>query len=109
VHEIHLGWSSGSRLEILLNEYDAASHEWIYRRDGRVRRELSRSFTRFQGFSCLAPELVLLYKSKAPREHDEMDFRAALPHLSRERREWLADALTTSAPGHPWIHTIMDA
>ncbi|HKW48535.1 MAG TPA: hypothetical protein VJN70_13895, partial [Gemmatimonadaceae bacterium] len=31
IHEVHLGWANGSRLEILLNEHDSTSDEWIYR------------------------------------------------------------------------------
>ena len=106
LHEVHLGWSNGARLEILLNEADDASNEWIYRRDERVRRELGRAFTRIRDVPCLAPEIVLLYKSKAPMAHDELDFSAALPRLDHEQREWLRDALATSVPGHEWIQAI---
>jgi hypothetical protein len=50
----------------------------------------------------LAPELVLLYKSKAPRPDDEADFRAARPLLDAEARAWLRAALLAAAPGHAW-------
>lgn len=83
------------------------SNDWLYRRDNRVRRELNRVFMRYQDIPCLSPEVVLLYKSKAPRSHDEMDLIAALPYLGREQRSWLGEALETSAPGHSWIQMIM--
>ena len=105
LHEVHLGLSNGARLEILLNEHDDSTNEWIYRRDERVRRELGLAFRRFEEIPCLAPEIVLLYKSKAPREHDESDFAAALPRLSHEQRVWLRNAVSVSAPEHPWIHS----
>ena len=51
----------------------------------------------------LAPEIVLLYKSKEPRSSDDADLANAVPHLPADARAWLAAALGLSAPGHPWI------
>jgi hypothetical protein len=50
----------------------------------------------------LAPEIVLLFKSKAPRPVDEHDFRVAQPLLDSEARAWLSAVLERTAPGHPW-------
>jgi hypothetical protein len=58
------------------------------------------------GVRVLAPELVLLYKSKAPRPADEADFRAARPLLDAEARAWLRAALLGASPGHPWAATL---
>lgn len=106
VHEIYLTWADGCRLEFLLNEHDPAAGDWVYRRDPRVRRELSRAFVNVHGIPCLAPEIVLLYKSKAPRTQDETDFATALPHLDLDRRRWLHAALANTAPGHPWARIV---
>jgi hypothetical protein len=46
----------------------------------------------------LAPEIVLLYKSKAPRPTDEADFRVALPALTTEQRDWLRLAIAEMRP-----------
>ena len=109
VHEIHLGLGDTLHLEVLLNEHDSSTHEWIFRRDPRVRRDLGRAFGQAQGIPCLSPEIALLYKSKSPSEKDELDFRCALPHLKGEAREWLRDALETTSPNHPWILRLGDS
>jgi hypothetical protein len=63
------------------------------------------------GLPYLAPELVLLFKSKntsgQPRDHDQSDFEQALPHLEPERRAWLRWALMASDPGHAWIDSLV--
>lgn len=58
------------------------------------------------GIRYLLPEIVLLYKARLHRTKDEPDFIAALPRLTRGRREWLREALTAVVPGHPWIRKL---
>lgn len=102
VHEVHLGWADGFELELLLNERDDVRGEWVFRRDARVRRPLDRTFVYAEGVPCLAPEIVLLYKSKSPAAKDDADLAAALPNLSVEQRRWLRSSLDTTSPGHRW-------
>lgn len=102
-HEIHAHRAGGepTRLEILLN--DATGGLWRFRRHLDVVRPLDRlGIPTPSGIPVLAPEIVLLYKSKTPTAKDERDFEAALPGLDREAREWLRIALETCHPGHPW-------
>jgi hypothetical protein len=104
VHEVHARPSAGRTgpaLEFLLNERDGA--DWVYRRDPAVRRPLERVLRAGPGgVRLLAPEVVLLYKSKAPRAADEQDFAAARPLLDAEARAWLRAALLRATPDHPW-------
>jgi hypothetical protein len=103
VHEVHARPAARAEhgIEFLLNERDGA--DWVYRRDPAVRRPLARVFRAGpSGVRVLAPEVVLLYKSKGPRAADEHDFRAALPLLDAEARRWLAAALRRAEPEHPW-------
>lgn len=104
VHEVHArlpGARPPRTLEFLLNERDGAI--WVYRRDHTIRRALARAFrVGACGIAALAPEIVLLFKSKAPRPVDEYDFRVAQPLLDPEARAWLRAALERTAPGHPW-------
>jgi len=95
-HEVHAHRvrHTGTSLELLLNERDETA--WIYRRDPDVRRELNRAILVRDATSFLAPEIVLLYKSKAPRLTDEADFRVTLPALTAEQREWLRLAISRS-------------
>lgn len=55
------------------------------------------------GIRHLNPDIVLLYKARHHRPKDEVDFEAALPLLTQDRRVWLRDALQSTVPDHPWI------
>jgi hypothetical protein len=93
------------RLEVLLNE--ARGDEWVYRRNAAVTRPLSACWlTSAAGVHVLAPEIVLLYKSKAPRPKDEQDFAAVCSRLEPERRAWLRAVLAVCAPGHAWLRRL---
>jgi hypothetical protein len=108
VHEIHAmrGHGEPGALEILLNERDG--DRWVYRRDPAVTLPVARLILRgMGGVPALCPEVVLLYKCKAPRDVDEEDFQRMRPHLNGERRAWLAAALATSGPGHRWIAELL--
>ena len=104
IHEVHArppDGVPGRPLEFLLNE--RAGADWVYRRDPAVRRPLSRAVLEVQGgVRVLAPEVVLLYKSKSPRPADEADFRAARPLLDAEALAWLRAALLRTTPCHAW-------
>jgi hypothetical protein len=102
VHELHVTWPDGYQLEFLLNEQDRATHEWVFRRNGQIRRPLAAVFATGRDVPYLAPEIVLLYKAKATTVKDDADFHAVLPHLQGEQRSWLGRALDVVAPGHRW-------
>jgi len=102
VHEVHVTWPDGYHLEFLLNEHDRAAGQWVFRRDARIRRALAAAFVSDSATPYLAPEIVLLYKAKAPTAKDDGDFYSVLPHLADEPRVWLCQALEIVAPGHRW-------
>lgn len=105
-HEIH-GRSPEDplELEILLNEGEGAT--WRFRRDLAIARPLALTGMRTaDGVPFLAPEIVLLYKAKDPRERDLHDFRVARGVLDEDRRRWLRDVLARVHPGHPWIREL---
>ena len=81
---------------------------WRYRREPAIIRDASRMSLRTnEGVPYLAPELVLLFKSKRDsgtvRAKDQADFEMASPMLDLERRAWLRRALTATNPDHPWL------
>jgi hypothetical protein len=104
IHEVHADRTAGvpREVEFLLNE--ARDGTWIFRRDARITRPLSkvRMVTR-SGIPFLGPAIVLLYKAKDPTPKDDADFGRARPRLGLARRLWLRGALETCHPGHPWI------
>jgi hypothetical protein len=103
VHEIHARWPDGTTMEFLLNDVDEAGATWIYRRDPRVQRPLTDVISTRDDVPFLSPEVVLLYKSKNPGVKDDADFDAAIPHVDRNARQWLASAIALADPLHPWI------
>jgi Aminoglycoside-2''-adenylyltransferase len=103
-HEIHATREDRSprHLEILLNE--SSDGLWRFRRNPAITRPLHRIGMRTpEGVPFLAPEVVLLFKAKAPVEKDVQDFELVRPRLPSERRRWLRRALETCHPGHPWL------
>jgi GrpB-like predicted nucleotidyltransferase (UPF0157 family) len=104
-HQVH-AHRSGEFIDFLLT--DLAGGVWRYRRDPAVVRNLDRAMLRSsQGIPFLAPELVLLFKSKntgkGERHKDQTDFGQVYPHLSSEAKAWLRWALVATDPAHPWI------
>ncbi|MGA5819921.1 nucleotidyltransferase domain-containing protein [Kitasatospora sp. NPDC094028] len=77
---------------------------WICRREESLRLPYDAIIERTaDGIPYLVPEVVLLFKAKAPRLKDHADFEGALPLLSRTRKEVLSGWLERVHPGHPWL------
>jgi hypothetical protein len=101
VHEIHAKSSCGETIEVLLAEGDGT--HWIYRRDPNITLPISSAIvTVADGVQVLAPEIVLLFKSKHLRTQDELDFENVRPYLAREQAQWLLDAIERTNALHPW-------
>lgn len=82
---------------------------WIYRRDPRINRLMSAAVRRsVEGLPYIAPEIQLLFKSKAPRTRDEIDFVQIAPLLAPDARAWLFDAIRLVNPQHNWLSTLKD-
>lgn len=90
------------RLDVIREPWDAG--EWVFGRDPRVRRRLADAIELSPGgIPYLAPEIILLFKAKAPRDKDEADLARTLPTLTPDRVGWLREALRLAHPGHDWI------
>ena len=100
IHEVHARRGVAT-MEFLMNE--RIEDAWQYRRNSKVTLALD-SFSRrsTDGLPYLAPEVVLLYKAKAPRELDQRDFDLVLPLLDGRGARWLKSVLAICHPGHPW-------
>ena len=107
LHELHAtSPDEQSTVEFLFNE--RRDGEWLFRRKPEIRLALSEAIQDEGSLPRLAPEVVLLYKSKAPRATDAADFHHVLPHLSSGARKWLSDALTSVDSAHPWLATLRE-
>jgi hypothetical protein len=104
-HQVH-AHRENDFIDILLTDFSGSC--WHYRRDPTIVRALARAFrTGEDGLRYLAPELVLLFKSKntgdRARPQDQRDFELVLPHLDGEARAWLHWALVATDPQHAWL------
>jgi hypothetical protein len=110
VHEIWCRISCGplGRIEVLLNECE--DDAFVFRRDFRIRAPIERAFVRSNsGILVLAPEIVLLYKSRRAMDRKEQqDFSNMLDALDVERRQWLAESIAANDPEHPWLTALRD-
>ena len=90
-------------LQLMLNESD--DEGWVFRRDHRITMTLARLRNRAaDGTPYIAPEVQLLFKSRAGRrEKDAADFEAVLPRLDGASRKWLAEAISLDDKRHPWL------
>jgi GrpB-like predicted nucleotidyltransferase (UPF0157 family) len=107
-HQVH-AHREDEFIDFLLTEMDDV---WKYRREPSVIRSLERTSLRSDsGIPYLAPDLVLLFKSRntssQERLKDQSDFEKVLPHLEPERRAWLHWALVATSPDHPWIKQLI--
>jgi hypothetical protein len=111
VHARHGGLPQAHLLDVMLTDSD--DETWIYRRDPRVTLPMGQArLIGAQGLPHLAPEAVLLFKSRTagrdPRGKDQRDFARTLPTLNAQARTWLAAALQLTSPGHEWLAALVD-
>ncbi len=90
-------------IEVLFNHI--VDGYFIYKRNHSITLSSDKAFIKKKGFSILAPELVLLYKST---NYDNMDytndFYMTRVKLEKERYDWLCSAMNIEYPkGHNWI------
>jgi GrpB-like predicted nucleotidyltransferase (UPF0157 family) len=107
-HQVH-AHREEEFIDFLLTDMDDV---WRYRREPLVLRSREKMSLRSDsGIPFLAPELVLLFKSKNTSNHarskDQSDFEKTFLHLEPERRAWLCWALIAISPDHPWIRELV--
>ncbi len=105
LHQVHAR-KDGRFLDILLSDCDAEC--WRFRRDPQITHDISSVMLPSSlGLKILAPEIVLLFKSRSSggdaRSKDHQDFARALRYLPAKSREWLKLALQKTSPEHAWL------
>ncbi|HAS47465.1 MAG TPA: hypothetical protein DCS93_43715 [Microscillaceae bacterium] len=89
-------------LQIML--FDLVADHWVYKRNPAIQLPLHQIYFEKEEIKVLKPEIQLLYKSKATRPKDQVDFETIVPHLEAKARQWLLQALTKCYPvQHPWL------
>lgn len=80
---------------------------WISPRDEGIRLPLDQAvFEATDGIRYLRPEIVLAFKARAQRPHNDGDLAAVLPLLDPDRRAWLRTMVERVDPGHPWLERL---
>jgi Aminoglycoside-2''-adenylyltransferase len=93
------------RVDVMLEPGDRET--WVFRKDESIRAPRAFMVMRTtDGIPFLGPHGVLLYKAKSARTKDEADLSVCLPRMEENQRAWLATALETVHPGHPWLERI---
>ena len=108
---VHTVWCKNHKvspdfIELLFNEVDEVNFH--FRRDASITLSLERMIISSpSGIPILAPEIVLLYKSKKVEASPYVgDFKKVLPYLSSEARDWFATALKKSYTNHVWLEDL---
>jgi len=89
--------------------------EYVVRKNPRVTRSLDKAIMYRDNIPYLAPEIILFYKSDKysstnpyAKPRTEIDFKAIMPMLSDESKQWLLDAITETYPdGHEWLNGLI--
>lgn len=93
-------------IEILLNTFEEGC--FVYAKNPAIRLDIDKAISKFEGLPYLAPEIVLLYKSKYLSEDNISDFEMVTEKMNAEQREWLKVALSTEyGADHPWVEALM--
>jgi len=104
-HQSWLLLDGAYRLDVFREPHDGDI--WICRRDPAIRRPYRDVVAQTaEGLPYVVPEIVLLFKAKAARPKDELDFERVRPRLSTAATAWLRDSLARVHPGHRWLEML---
>lgn len=94
------------KVQILVGLVDGT--DWVFHRgNGTIRRPLGLIERRTSaGLPYLAPEVVLLFKSRHMRDKDAVDFESLLPVLTPQERTWLRQSIVGWQADHPWLERL---
>lgn len=91
--------------ELMLDE--CADGRWMFRRNPAIHRALASAIRRSSdGIPYLAPEIQLLYKAKATRAKDQIDFDEVVGRLDGGARAWLRASIARMDPSHAWLSVL---
>jgi hypothetical protein len=93
-------------IELLFNEVDEVNFH--FRRDTSITLPHEKMIVlSVSGIPILAPEIVLLYKSKNVEASPYVgEFKKVLPYLSSEARDWFFAAVRKLYANHVWLEDI---
>ena len=109
-------WLVEGDIEFIELEIDSKEgNDFVVQENPRLTRSLNKAILYRDGIPYLAPEIILFYKSdknssESPyaKPKTEADFKAIMPLLSAEQKDWLINAINTAYPdGYEWLDGIL--
>lgn len=90
-------------IEVIFNKIENGI--FYYQKNHDITLDIDSAFIKRGEVSILAPEIVLLYKSRNYENRDyQHDFDMVINKLDKERYDWFINAMNTAYPqGHIWI------
>lgn len=90
-------------IEVLFNKVENGI--FYYQKNHNIMINTDEAFIKKDKISILAPEVILLYKSRNYENNDyKHDFDAVINKLEKERYDWFINAMNIAYPeGHPWV------
>jgi len=90
-------------IEVLFNKIENGF--FYYQKNPSITREVQKAFIKKGQISILAPEIILLYKSRnSENSNYQHDYDMVINTLDKERYDWFMNAMNTAYPkGHKWI------
>ena len=78
---------------------------FYYKRNHSITLDVHKAFIKKGAISILAPEIILLHKSRNSENNDyQNDYEMVIDTLDEDRYEWFMHAMKTEYPnGHKWI------
>lgn len=90
-------------IEVLFNKVEKGI--FYYQKNHNIMINTDMAFIKKGRISILAPEIILLYKSRNYDNYDyKHDFDVVINKLEKERYDWFINAMSkVYLEGHPWI------
>lgn len=90
-------------IEVMFNKIE--NGVFYYQKNNNITRDIYNAFIKKGEINILAPEIVLLYKSRNYENSDyQHDFDVVINRLEKERYNWFINAMKIAYPkGHKWI------
>lgn len=90
-------------IEVMFNKIENGI--FYYQKNHNITLDIDNAFIKMGEVTILAPEIILLYKSRNCENSDyQHDFDMVINKLDKERYDWFINAMNIAYPqGHIWI------
>jgi len=109
-------WLVENEIEFIEIGFDTKEDdEYVAMKEPRIVRPIDKAILYREDIPYLAPEITLFYKSSKvsmesayAKPRTEADFKAIMPLLTEESKEWLINAIETAHPdGYDWLNGLL--